>query len=819
MKRVAVVFAVILASLAAAGARAQALPAPTLAAGENIRRETGTVTVNATPITVVRYVWRDSGGNPRSVALVPGSDTTSGYAVQMSYMVNEGGLRTVYLNADPAGDGGFGYFVSHELFRQFADKPDGTIAALHDEDDSPYGRNLPSTGSASSAGSQQAAHEYRLNYRRWGTVASVTDPSSTTISSAPADHQLFILPVVIRWTFIAGTDYPIWTVDYDLSAASDHIATDVRAPYGVMYFNESSPGNTAVTALRWGDKFKFAADASGSDIGAAAINPASLAWSWTASNTAGHRYDVLGAGAYELGLVDTVTWATSHFADGYADHRNSTSVATGGCGYGLQSLPCDWEWAYQSFQYDYGPPARPKIAWGTSPFLGSSISTAYIDPANDTEPLSGKGHISYGVRVVFGKAGTGTPLTLALAAAAQPADPHLVFQKAPAAGGSASYTVLGDTGGAYTTADRTWPAWSSVRFTAAPATAFRFAGWDGACAGVGRNDCMIGIDAAKTVTAHFSPLATNLDGDAHSDILYRNYSTGQVWRFLVNGFSLTSGAMAYTEPNTLWSIVADADFNGDGIADLLWRNASTGQVFLMPFAANGMPSGGAVIYTEPNAAWKIVATPDLDGDGHADILWWNSGTGQVYAMLMNGTSIAAQGLVYIEPNTSWSIVAVGDLAGSGKRNQLVWRNATTGQVFLMTVSYSGGVFSQTGQMIYAEPNTAWKIIGAPDLDGDGKSDLLWRNEGTGQVYAMLMNGGTIASQAMIYQEPNLAWKIVAMGDYNGDGKDDLLWRNDVTGQVYMMLMNGLAIANQALVYTEPNTAWHALGPWEYAQQQ
>jgi hypothetical protein len=160
-------------------------------------------------------------------------------------------------------------------------------------------------------------------------------------------------------------------------------------------------------------------------------------------------------------------------------------------------------------------------------------------------------------------------------------------------------------------------------------------------------------------------------------------------------------------------VVADADFNGDGVADLLWRNTTTGSVYAMPFVSSGMPTGGAVIMTESNPAWKIVHTPDLDGDGKADILWWNSTTGQVYAVIMNGTAITAQGFVYTEPNT--------------------------------------------------------------------------------------------------------AWKIVAQGDYNGDGKEDLLWRNETTGQVYMMLMNGLGIASQTMVYQEANTAWKLLGPWEYAQ--
>ena len=57
----------------------------------------------------------------------------------------------------------------------------------------------------------------------------------------------------------------------------------------------------------------------------------------------------------------------------------------------------------------------------------------------------------------------------------------------------------------------------------------------------------------------------------------------------------------------------------------------------------------------------------------------------------------------------------------------------------------------------------------------------------------------------------------AAADFRGGGKPDILWRNDSTGAVYMMLMNGLAIASQGLVYTEPDTAWKIVGPWEYAQ--
>ena len=310
---------------------------------------------------------------------------------------------------------------------------------------------------------------------------------------------------------------------------------------------------------------------------------------------------------------------------------------------------------------------------------------------------------------------------------------------------------------------------------------------------------------------------TDLGGDGKSDLLYRNFATGQVYRIFMNGFSITSAALAYTEPNLAWHVVADADFNGDGVTDLLWRNDASGQLYMQLYNSSGVPTSGAVFWIEPNPAWKIVATPDFDGDGNADILWWNSVTGQVYAMQMAGPLVLASGNFYTEPNTQWQIVGVGDFAGSGKRNQLVWRNIVTGQVYLMTVTASGGTFSQSGQLIYTEPNLAWKIVGVGDFNGDGKSDLLYRNDATGQVYMFLMNGPSIAGGGMVYSEANLAWKIISVGDYNGDGKADILYRNFATGQVYELQMNGLSVSGAGLVYSEGNLNWHALGPYEYAQ--
>ena len=518
LRRLGLAFAV----ASAFATHAAPLANPALGAGQDILVENGEVTVAGFgAVTVVRYTWRDSAGNPRSVALVPASGSNSGYALRFTYVV---GGNTVNVDAaSDNGDGGFGYFVSHELYRDFDGdgSGDGTLAAIHGEDDSPLGRYLASTGSAQSAGTSQAAHEFKLNYPRWGTVAAMPDPDAQTSANA-ADHQRYQLPVVIRWHFVAGRDWPLWSVEYDQTAANDHIAHDVRGPYGVMSFNEGV-GN-AVTALRWGDKYKFVADAGAADIGAAAAPLNGTSWTWNTLNT-GRRYNVLSSGSYEFGLVDTVPYSASRYGDSYADRRGSTKAILNGCNDGdpsvMQALPCTWEWAYQSIQFDNGPPARPKLAWGSSPYLGSSITSVGIGPGQ-TETIVPKGRVHYGVHIVLGKSGTGAPLTLARSAAAVETDPVLTI--AASTGGSVSFSVLGD--GTTYTSSRTLKPWDSVKLAASANPGASFTGWSGACAGVQGTVCLVTMDQSRSVSASFDTGGTNTVSVTPSSIDFGQQSMG-----------------------------------------------------------------------------------------------------------------------------------------------------------------------------------------------------------------------------------------------------------------------------------------------------
>jgi hypothetical protein len=81
-------------------------------------------------------------------------------------------------------------------------------------------------------------------------------------------------------------------------------------------------------------------------------------------------------------------------------------------------------------------------------------------------------------------------------------------------------------------------------------------------------------------------------------------------------------------------------FNKDGKVDILWRNTSTGEV--TAWLMNGVTlTGGAVIGIVADQNWKAVGTGDFNKDGKVDILWRNSATGENSVWYLNGTTLTS----------------------------------------------------------------------------------------------------------------------------------------------------------------------------------
>jgi hypothetical protein len=250
-----------------------------------------------------------------------------------------------------------------------------------------------------------------------------------------------------------------------------------------------------------------------------------------------------------------------------------------------------------------------------------------------------------------------------------------------------------------------------------------------------------------------------------------------------------------------------ADFNGDAHSDVLWRNASTGENYLYPMNGTAILAGEGYVRTVADLNWQVAGIGDFDGDGKADILWRNSVTGENYLYPMNGLSIkATEGSVRTVTDQNWQVAGIGDFDGDGKADVL-WRHATLGQNYIYFMD--GTTIKPSEGFIRAVPDLNWQVKGVGDFDGDGKADIVWRNSTSGQNYLYLMEGMVIKpTEGSIRTVTDLAWQIVAVGDYDGDGKSDLLWRNSSTGENYLYPMDGTTIKpKEGFLRTVPVGNW------------
>jgi FG-GAP-like repeat len=301
------------------------------------------------------------------------------------------------------------------------------------------------------------------------------------------------------------------------------------------------------------------------------------------------------------------------------------------------------------------------------------------------------------------------------------------------------------------------------------------------------------------VTILTRPIRNDFNGDYKSDILWRN-TDGSVAIWAMNGATVTTGLVFDSAPSN-WAISNSGDFNGDGKSDILWRNTD-GSVAL--WQMSGATINKTVIGSVATT-WTISGTGDFGGDGKADILWRNT-DGSVALWQMNGTTPISQD-VFANVATDWQIAGTGDFGGDGK-SDILWRKAN-GDVALWQMNGT----TTNSASVFVNVSTEWKIAGTGDFNGDGKADILWRNT-DGQVAIWSMNGATALSKDLVTPYPSVdnSWKISGTGDFNGDGKSDILWRND-NGSVETWLMNG-AMVTAASLTSVPfvDSSWKIAAP-------
>lgn len=143
---------------------------------------------------------------------------------------------------------------------------------------------------------------------------------------------------------------------------------------------------------------------------------------------------------------------------------------------------------------------------------------------------------------------------------------------------------------------------------------------------------------------------------------------------------------------------------------------------------------------------------------------------------------------------AYSAAGVGDFYGTGT-SDILFRNDSTGDIGFYRMSNGNMVSWQD----IGGSSTAYSVVGVGDFTGNGTDDVLFRNNATGDLGFYALNNGAFAGWHDIGGS-STAYSVAAVGDYLGNGTDDILFRNNATGDVGFYQMNNGSFAG-----------WHDIG--------
>jgi hypothetical protein len=250
----------------------------------------------------------------------------------------------------------------------------------------------------------------------------------------------------------------------------------------------------------------------------------------------------------------------------------------------------------------------------------------------------------------------------------------------------------------------------------------------------------------------------DFDGNGKSDLAFVNIAQGDRGDARVRFEFLASNERLLRQIRTVWDLQAYGDLDGDGLGDLVWRYIAddprdTGVSYIWFTHPTNEPQvrkrGGAPL------TWKLAGAMDINGDGAADMAYISPDR-QVRVLMATGSRTCANLPAGIVP-VGFTVLKFDDFTGR-LRGDLLIRNGATGETRLLVLdasniplpppganpddpnaSCSPTTGSATQTSLYLPPAPAtWQFFAAGDLDGNGVSDIVWRQP-SGQLTVWLMS--------------------------------------------------------------------------------
>jgi hypothetical protein len=256
-------------------------------------------------------------------------------------------------------------------------------------------------------------------------------------------------------------------------------------------------------------------------------------------------------------------------------------------------------------------------------------------------------------------------------------------------------------------------------------------------------------------------------GNGALNVVWHNTGSGRtvIWMLEDDGVRASAQVVREEALDVAWRIAAIADVNGDGVDDLLWRNTVNNRLAVW-FLNNGgtFDSEIEVVDMTLPREWVVAGLNKIDGDGVPDVLWFNTSTRRVYVWFLNADGTRKDHGEVFESNlsASWEVAGLADIDGDGPAD-IVWFNRSSRRTYIWFLN-ADGTRKDHGPVHDVNLAAGWVIAGVQDVDSDGTPDLVWFNTSTRRVYAWFLNAdGTRRDHGPVY-DLNLSadWRIDAV---------------------------------------------------------
>jgi hypothetical protein len=269
-------------------------------------------------------------------------------------------------------------------------------------------------------------------------------------------------------------------------------------------------------------------------------------------------------------------------------------------------------------------------------------------------------------------------------------------------------------------------------------------------------------------------VAGDFNGDGDADLVIGSYPN-LLYFFAGTGLGVFAPAVAAGGAGP----IVPADFNRDGITDLATTAGRDVSILL------GSPSGKFFEVFALNGGFSVNGTikpvvGDFDGDGRLDAV---AGDGYSFTAVWNDPSGFVQGAQI--PTNLEVPGAAADFNRDGRTDLAMTTRFQSPDRVVLYVAMEDRSFNRAGVFDVGNGPIA---LAAPDLNKDGKADLVVVNSSSSSISILLGDGsGNFASQVQYAVGSSPYW--LAVDDFNVDTKPDVaVLRSD--GTIVILLGDG-----------------------------